>query len=372
MPRTSPITSQAFERRPENGAGLRCPPVESVAQHDLELLVGDRRRQGISGIGAGPGEPRLAPRPLRDLTGGNRTADREAGAHALGEGDHIRHHVVMFEAPELPRSRRRELRFVQHQQRTLCLGQRLEPRQPFRRRYHHAARDQHGLGQHRRDVAARHVVDELARTFEAGHVASRIFQADRAAVAEGRVHGGRVGRCQQRPEIATPGTADGGHRFDREAATVEAADHREDVVLACDGERHAHGDLVRLRAGDREVHDLEPIRQGAGDTLGEAHDMRVRVPRVLVPETLRLRAHGLDQLGVAMAEHVAHHSGGEVVIGFSVHVEEPDSLPPFELDRGRVAPAEDAPGVAGHQVRVGAGGYEVSHGALRGPPARRS
>ena len=209
------------------------------------------------------------------------------------------------------------------------------------------------------------MVDQLARLREAGHVAGRVFEVDRAAVAEGRVDRGRIGGREQRPEMTPPGAADRGHGFDREAAAVEAADHREDVVLAGDRERHAHGDLVGLRARDGEVHDLQPLRQGAGDALGEAHQMGVRVPGVLVPELAGLSAHDLHQLGVAVAQHVAHHAGGQVVVALAVDIEEPDPLAPLELDRRLVAPAVDTVCVPRHQVGVGirgrVGGNGVSH-----------
>ena len=137
---------------------------------------------------------------------------------------------------------------------------------------------------------------------------------------------------------------------------MEAPDHREDVVLAGDRERHAHGDLVRLRARDREVHDLEPVGQGGGDTLGEAHEMGVRVPGVLVPELAGLGAHDLHQLGMAVAQHVAHHAGGQVVVALAVDVVQPDAFAAFELNCWLVAPAEDARGIPRHQVGMGVGG----------------
>ena len=163
---------------------------------------------------------------------------------------------------------------------------------------------------------------------------------------------------------------------------METADHREDVVLAGDRERHAHGDLVRLGARHREVHYLQPVGQGARDALGEAHEMGIRVPGVLVPELAGLRAHDLHQLGVAVAQHVAHHAGGQVVVALAVDIEEPDALAALELDRRLVAPAVDARGVPRHQVGVdvrgrvgrrvdGGVGEGISHCPLRLRPGAR-
>ena len=63
----------------------------------------------------------------------------------------------------------------------------------------------------------------------------------------------------------------------------------------------------------------------------------------------------LGQLGVRMAEHHAHHAGGQVVVLVAVHVDELGALTRLEDDARTVAPAEHRLGITCLEVgmRIG-------------------
>ena len=77
----------------------------------------------------------------------------------------------------------------------------------------------------------------------------------------------------------------------------------------------------------------------------------------------------LGQLGMRMAEHHAHHAGGQVVVLLVVHIDELDALARLENDAGAVAPAEHRLGIAcleiGMRVRKPKG---LFHGGVASCP----
>ena len=347
---------QAFpEIGPEAGRALH----EAVAEHDPELLEGGRGGQRVARIGAGPRESRLVPGLLRERPGGDRAADAEPRGHALAEGDHVGDDPEVLEPPHAPGAGRRELGLVEDEQRAPAVGEVPEARQPLGGRDHHAPGDRNGLGEDGGDVPARDVLHQLLAALQAGHVARRVLEVDGAAVAERGVDRVAVGRHHERPEVRLAAPADAGDRFGGEAAAVQPPDERDDVVLPGRPEGEAHRDLVRLGAGDREVHDLEVPRHRARDQLGQLDEPRVGVPGGLVHELPRLLADRLRQLRMRVAEHHAHHAGRHVEVLVAVHVGEHDAAAALEHDAGLVAPPEDVLLVAGHEVVVAVGELEI-------------
>ncbi len=69
-------------------------------------------------------------------------------------------------------------------------------------------------------------------------------------------------------------------------------------------------------------------------------------------EAFRLLPDGLDQLGVRMAEHEAHHARVAVVVLVAVDVDELRAPSTAEHDARRVAPAEDGLLVARGEIEV--------------------
>src|SRR5215470_2502892 len=78
-----------------------CALVELVAQDDLQLLQGHGRGKRVAGIGAGPGEPAVAPHALGNLRRGNGTAHGKPRRQTLAEGDDIGSDAVVLHCPHL-------------------------------------------------------------------------------------------------------------------------------------------------------------------------------------------------------------------------------------------------------------------------------
>jgi len=138
------------------------------------------------------------------------------------------------------------LGLIKHQKGAVPGGQIFEAGQLFFRRHNHATGDHYGLGDDRRRVAAGGLIDQFFTGRKAGGAARWIVEVDRAASTKWRVDRRRIGRRQQRPQITPPGATDGGQALNREAAAMQAANDRGNIMLAAGAERHAHGDLIGL------------------------------------------------------------------------------------------------------------------------------
>ena len=97
--------------------------VELVAQHDVELLQGDRRGQRVAGIGAGPRQAGVAAHLLGDLRSRDGAADGEPRRQALAPRDDVGRHAIVLHRPHLAGASRRQLAFVEDEQRAPALGE---------------------------------------------------------------------------------------------------------------------------------------------------------------------------------------------------------------------------------------------------------
>ena len=96
--------------------------------------------QRIARVGARPRQAAVAARALGDLRRGDGAADGEARGQPLAEGDDVGRDAVVLHRPHLAGAGRRELAFVEDQQRAPALGHLGESRQPLLGRHDHAAR----------------------------------------------------------------------------------------------------------------------------------------------------------------------------------------------------------------------------------------
>src|SRR5215471_5683687 len=187
-----------------------CALVELVAQDDLQLLQGHGRGKRVAGIGAGPGEPAVAPHALGNLRRGNGTADGKPRREALAEGNDIGRDAVVLHRPHLAGARGCKLALVQDQERIPALGHGGEARKPFLGRHDHATGHGNGLHHHCCEVLAGHELQHLLARLQTGDVAGGVGVIDGAAVAVGWQDGVGFCRKHQRAQVLAAVAADTG------------------------------------------------------------------------------------------------------------------------------------------------------------------
>src|SRR3984885_57845 len=125
-----------------------------------QIFFFDDLDDGASGDGrhwiATEGGNRRTLKLIGELRGGDGGADRDAVAHALGAGDHVRHDFPLFDAePFLSGAAEAGLNFVRNKQTAIFLHYAEDDLEIFRRRCDEAANALDGFGDERGDVAAR-------------------------------------------------------------------------------------------------------------------------------------------------------------------------------------------------------------------------
>src|SRR6478735_4152083 len=257
------------------------------------------------------------------VAAGDRRADRDAAAEALGERDDVGLHAVEQLVGE-PRAGAGHagLHLVEPQQRTVAVGDPLGGGEVVRGRH-----DDAGLSLHRfEDDRGDRVVD---RGLERGHVVVR-DEGDVAREGLERLAVGSLGREGQRAHGATveralgrdePGAAGPAGELERGLVGLGAGVAEEDARVVGPAEEADEA----LRQGD--------LRLG-GEEVGD------------VAEGAELGGDGLDEGGVGVAEGVDGDAAEQVDVLLAVGVPHVRTLPAGERQHRRAEGVHDRAGVA--------------------------
>ncbi len=280
------------------------------------LARGDRQR--IAAIGRAVGADHHAP---RRLLGGKAGAEREAAADALGRGDDIGDHAVLFIGEEGAAAAIAALDLVEGEDQVVLVAQRAQALHEFLRRDANAALALNRLDQEacgirpdrrlgRFQIVELHVLEARQQRQEA---LVHLLLAGRADRRQGPAVEGLVEGDDLEPVGVAPILVIGARRLDR------AFDRLGPRV----GEEH--------RVGEGEVD--QPLRQVL--PLGTAVEVRAMHQR------LGLALDRADQPGVRMAERIDRDAAGEIERAPAVLADEVAMLTAHG--------PEPAPGVHGHQ-----------------------
>jgi len=267
---------------------------------------------------------------LGDFPTRNHRAQRLAIAHALGHADDVRHHALLFEAPEkVTHAPISDLHFIGDAHPALGPHQRIDLFQITGRQGNPAGVAIHRFTDETGQLALLRG-DMRQLRFDAAYIIRRRIQATEFATIEVRRSHRMypVRTAFQRSRVVGNRRR---HRIGADCPAVIGLQHAEHVAAAAVGPRQPDRQVVGLAATVDQKHPVHAFRRQLQQAFGKLRHRRIVEARVGVEQRPLSRRH-LRHARMTMAKHcdVVEH----VEVGTALHVDQ--VIAPATLDARRV------------------------------------
>ena len=253
---------------------------------------------------------------LFDLVGGDGGADGHPASEMLGDGEDVRHHPFLLEAPHRTQFGQPGLGFIDDQKGPAFLAFALELPQPAIREVDDASGAEQRLGDYAGQLAVGLGVKQIETGVEARVVAAAPVPAEGAAVLVGG-DDGVVPRGVGAVALMPTGVRD---RPGRVGHAVEAHRRAGELIAAREPFGDGHGRLVGVAARSQEHGAVHAFRGDLGQACGQDYLPVVEHAHVAVNQGLTAFLERLYDAGVIVAQGTAHLTRVKVQVLLSVHV----------------------------------------------------